>query len=127
SLYQTFGVNSIAAATTGPFAAQTRLSLRDAQTILSDPRFGIAADPLQSITRSHVGDIDIGGKFSVFDSFNGNTSARMSPTGLNFRTAIGGVFRVGSGQVESPNNFIDIGTGRGTNAIEGRWFSDILL
>jgi hypothetical protein len=127
SLYQSFGVNSIATTTTGPFAAQTRLSLRDAQTILTDPRFGIAADPLQSVTRSHVGDIDIGGKFSVFDSFNGSTSARMSPSGLNFRTAVGGVFRIGSGQTESPDNFIDIGTGRGANAIEGRWFSDILV
>jgi hypothetical protein len=112
---------------TGPFAAQTRLSLRDAQTILTDPRFGIAADPLQSVRRSHVGDIDIGGKFSLFDTFNGSTEARMSPSGLNLRTAVGGVFRVGSGQAESPDNFIDIGSGRGANAIEGRWFTDILL
>ena len=111
----------------GPFAAQTRLSLRDAQTILTDPRFGIAADPLQSVSRSHVGDIDIGGKFSLFDTFDGDTKARLSPSGLNFRTAIGGVFRVGSGQAESPDNFIDLGTGRGANALEGRWFTDILL
>ena len=127
SLYQSFGVNSIAANLTGPFPAQTRLSLRDAQTILTDPRFGIAADPLQSVTRSHVGDIDIGGKFSVFDTFNGNTSARMSPSGLNFRAAVGGIFRIPSGQIESPDNFIDIGTGRGARAIEGRWFTDVLL
>ena len=111
----------------GPFASQNRLSVRDAQTILTDPRFGIVSDPLQSTTRSHIGDIDVGGKFSLFDTFGGNTSARMSPTGLNFRTAIGGVFRIPSGQIESPDNFIDIGTGRGAKAIEGRWFTDILL
>jgi len=127
SLYQAFGVNAIAASTIGPFAAQTRLSLRDAQTILTDPRFGIAADPLQSVSRSHVGDIDIGGKFSVFDSFNGDTKARMSPSGLNFRAAVAGVLRLGSGQTESPDNFIDIGTGRGATAVEGRLFSDILV
>jgi hypothetical protein len=51
----------------------------------------------------------------------------MSPTGLNFRTAIGGIFRIPSAQVESPDNFIDLGTGRGAKAIEGRWFTDILL
>ena len=111
----------------GPFASQTRLSLRDAQTILTDPAFGIAAAPLQSVGRSHVGDIDVGGKFSVFDTFDGSTEARMSPTGLNFRTAIGGIFRIPSAQVESPDNFIDLGTGRGAKAIEGRWFTDILL
>ena len=113
--------------TNGPFAAQTRLSLRDAQTILTDPRFGIAALPLQSNSKSHLGDIDIGGKFSLYDTFDGNTSARMSPTGFNFRTAIGGVFRLPTGQIESPDDFIDIGTGRKAKAIEGRWFTDILL
>ena len=127
ALYQQFGVTSIAGTTTGPFPSQTRLSVRDAQRILTDTAFGIVAEPLQSVSRSHVGDIDIGGKFSVFDSFGGSTEARMSPKGLNFRTAIGGIFRIPSGQIESPNNFIDIGTGRGAKAIEGRWFSDVLV
>ncbi|HJP86034.1 MAG TPA: hypothetical protein VJ852_08595 [Gemmatimonadaceae bacterium] len=127
SLYNSFGITNIAANTTGPFPAQTRLSLRDAQTILTNPAFGIAAAPLVSNSKSHIGDIDIGGKFSLFDTFGGNTEARMSPKGFNFRTAIGGVFRIPSGQIESPDNFIDIGTGRGAKAVEGRVFSDILL
>ncbi|HEY3133993.1 MAG TPA: hypothetical protein VGJ47_05120 [Gemmatimonadaceae bacterium] len=127
ALYQQFGVTSIAATTTGPFPAQTRLSVRDAQTILTNPAFGIQADPLQSVSRSHVGDIDIGGKFSVFDSFGASTEARMSPHGLNFRAAIGGILRLPSGQVESPDNFIDLGTGRGATAVEGRLFSDLLV
>ena len=87
----------------------------------------IQAAPLQSVSRSHVGDIDIGGKFSVFDSFGGNSEARMSPHGLNFRAAVGGIFRIPSGQIESPDNFIDLGTGRGAKAIEGRMFSDLLV
>jgi len=113
--------------TNGPFASQSRLSLRDAQTILSDSRFGIAAAPLESNHKSHVGDIDFGAKFSLFDTFNGSTEARMSPKGFNMRAAIGGMFRVPSGQIESPDNFIDLGTGRGAAAIEGRAFTDILL
>ena len=113
--------------TNGPFASQARLSVRDAQTILTDPNFGIQADPLQSVSRSHVGDIDVGGKFSVFDTFGGSTEARMSPKGLNFRAAVGGIFRIPSGQIESPDNFIDIGTGRGAKAVEGRVFSDLLI
>ena len=125
ALYAQFGVAGLT--TTGPFAAQSRLSVRDAQTILTDPAFGISSDPLSSVTRSHVGDIDVGGKFSLFDSFGGSTEARMSPTGLNFRAAVGGIFRIPSGQIESPDNFIDIGTGRGAKAIEGRLFSDLLI
>ena len=127
TLYNQFGVTNIAATTTGPFASQTRLSLRDAQRILSASDFGIVADPLQSVSRSHVGDIDIGGKFSLFDTFGGSTEARMSPSGFNVRTSIGGIIRIPTGQTESANNFIDIGTGRGATAIEGRWFTDILL
>ncbi len=127
ALYQQFGVTSIAATTTGPFASQSRLTVADAQRILTETGFGIAADPLKTVTRSHVGDIDIGGKFSVYDSFDGSTEARMSPQGLNFRTSVGGIFRIPSGQIESPNNFIDLGTGRGAKAIEGRWFSDVLV
>ncbi len=129
ALYTSFlgAGNPIAATTTGPFASQNRLTLRDAQRILSDSAFGIVAAPLATTRRSHVGDIDIGGKFSVYDSFGGSTEARMSPKGLNFRTAVGAVLRLPTGEIDSPDNFIDVGTGRGTAAFEGRWFGDILV
>jgi hypothetical protein len=126
ALYQQFGVNSIAAATTGPFASQNRLTLTDAQTILTQPAFGIAAAPLASTGHSHVGDIDLGAKYSLYDSFGGSSEARMSPEGLNFRTSVGGMYRFPTGQIESPDNFIDVGTGRGAKAVEARWFGDVL-
>jgi hypothetical protein len=113
--------------TNGPFASQNRLTLPDAQRILTAVPFGIVADPLTSTGHSHVGDIDLGGKFLLFDSFGGSTEARYSPKGLNFRTAVAGVFRLPTGQVESPNNFVDVGTGRGAKTIEGRWYGDVLL
>ncbi|MGH7602624.1 MAG: hypothetical protein ACRENK_01350 [Gemmatimonadaceae bacterium] len=128
ALYAQFaglGVPQISAS--GPFASQNRLTALDAQTILSDTTFGFVAAPLATTGHSHFGDVDIGGKISVFDSFHGNTRARMSPHGLNFRTSIGGVYRFPTSQIESPDNFIDIGTGRGAKAVEGRWFSDLLI
>jgi hypothetical protein len=120
-----FGITNIT--TTGPFASQNTLTLRDAQTILTDSRFGVVADPLRTIDRSHVGDIDVGGKFLLFDSFGNTTANRMSPSGLNFRAAVGGVVRLPTGQAESPHNFIDIGTGQGQTDIEGRVFADVLV
>ena len=113
--------------TNGPFASQNRLTVVDAQQILNDPEFGIAADPLGLVTRSHLGDIDIGAKFSVFDSFGRSTQARMSAHGVNFRTSIGVAYRLPTAQIESPDNFIDIGTGRKAKTVEGRWFGDVLL
>ncbi|MEP6549886.1 MAG: hypothetical protein ABJB95_01815 [Gemmatimonadales bacterium] len=128
ALYGSFAAFGVPAITTnGPFASQSRLTLRDAQRILTEPAFGIAASPLQSVGRSHVGDIDIGGKFSVYDSFGGVTAARLSPSGLNFRSAVGVTLRLPTGQIESPNDFIDIGTGKKATTIEGRWFGDVLL
>jgi len=125
ALYQQFGGSTIVV--TGPFASQNRLTVSDAQRILTDPAFGISADPLRDTGHSHIGDIDIGGKLMLYDSFGGSTAARMSPNGLNFRTSIGGTFRLPTGQIESPNDFIDVGTGRGAKAVEGRWFGDILV
>jgi len=127
ALYSSFLGAGNPITTNGPFASQNRLTVRDAQRILTEPAFGIAAAPLESNSKSHVGDIDIGGKFSVFDSFGGSTEARMSPTGLNFRTAVGVTFRLPTGQIESPDNFIDIGTGRKATTVEGRLFSDLLV
>jgi hypothetical protein len=127
ALYSSFLGAGNPITTNGPFASQNRLTVRDAQQILTDPAFGIAAASLSSVTKSHLGDIDIGGKFSVFDSFGGSTEARMAPTGLNYRTAVGVTFRLPTAQIESPDNFIDVGTGRKATTVEGRWFSDLLV
>lgn len=128
TLYAQFAAFGVPAITTnGPFASQNRLTVSDAQRILSDSAFGIIANPLTSTGHSHFGDIDIGGKLSVYDSFGGNTASRLSPEGLNFRTAVSGTFRLPTGQIESPNNFVDLGTGRGAKAVEGRWFGDVLV
>lgn len=125
SLYQQFGVNAITS--TGPFASQNRLTVSDAQKILTQAAFGIESAPLETVNRSHIGDIDFGGKFELFDSFNGETERRMSPEGLNARFAVGGIVRFPTGQIESADNFIDIGTGRKAFAVEGRIFTDILV
>jgi hypothetical protein len=127
ALYTSFLGTSNPITTNGPFASQSRLTLPDAQTILTSTAFGIVADPLTSTTHSHVGDIDIGGKFLVYDSFGDSATARLSPQGLNFRTAVAGLIRLPTGQVESANNFVDVGTGRGVTALEGRWFGDLLV
>lgn len=127
ALYAQFGVTSIAASTTGPFASQNTLTLADAQTIITDPAFGVVADPVQTVSRSHVGDIDVGGKFLLLDTFGNTTAARMSPQGLNFRAAVQGIVRLPTGQAETPNNFIDIGGGQGQTDLEGRVFADLLL
>lgn len=123
--YTRAGVNTITG--TGPIAAQAQLTVEDAQRILTDPLFGVAAQRLETVERSHIGDIEIGLKFIAIDPFNGNVTARMNPTGFNYRTSLTGVVRLGTGERDSPDNFVDVGTGNEQTDIEGRWIQDFLF
>ena len=113
--------------TTLPFASPSRLTVADAQTILTAQPFGVRADPLQTIERSHIGDIEFGTKYLFLDSFHGSTKARLDPHGFNYRSAVTGLIRFGTGQTDSPDNFIDVGTGGGQNDLELRSANDLLF
>lgn len=112
---------------TGPIAAQSQLSVEDAQRILTDPLFGVAAQRLETVERSSLGDIEVGLKFIVIDPFKGSTDARMNPKGFNYRTSLTGVVRLPTGKRDAPNNFVDVGTGNEQTDIEGRWIQDFLV
>lgn len=124
ALYQSFfGANPI----TGALApSPNRLGLADAQTVLTDPRFGVAADPLQTVERSRIGDIEIGAKFLLLDSFRARGQDRLMPSGLNWRGSVGANLRLGTGQTDLPQNFVDVGTGDGQTDVEFRGFFDVL-
>ena len=113
--------------TTGPAASFNRLGISDAQRILTDAAFGLSAAPLQTIEHSHIGDIEIGAKFKLLDSFGDDQNARFSPSGFNYRTAVTGLLRLGTGQNELPTNFVDVGTGNGQNDFEFRSATDLLF
>lgn len=124
-LFTAFGAPAI---TARPVGAPSRLALDDAQRILTDSVFGVRADPLQTVERSHIGDIDIGAKFLLWDTFARRGGDRMKPSGINYRASVGSVFRLGTGQSDLPQNFVDVGTGNeGQNDIEVRGFADILI
>lgn len=110
----------------GPFAAQNRLTVTDAQTILTNPAFGVAAEPLETVERSSIGDIELGAKYLWLDSFNGSTNARYTATGFNYRSAVTLLARFGTGDPDLPQNFVDIGTGGGQHDLELRLASDVI-
>jgi hypothetical protein len=124
ALYSTFGNSSISG--TGPLAAQAPLTIGDAQRVLTDPAFGVRAQPLATSVVRGIGDIDIGLKLNLFDTFGRSTAARMSPKGFNWRQSIGGVYRLGTGKLDAPDNFTDLGTGNHQNDVEIRSYTDLL-
>ena len=105
-----------------PFPAQTPLAAGQAQVLFTDPdiRLGIASAPLRSVERSHIGDIEIGAKFLLFDSFGRRDRGRLA-----IRTAVGAAFRLGTGQEDNPDDFFDVPTGDGQSDVEVRGAVDV--
>lgn len=125
ALYRSFlGADLISAS---PFAAQAQLGVADAQQILTDPAFGIRADPLETVERHGIGDIELGAKFLLFDSMRQRGQDRLQPSGLNYRFSVGALGRFGTGEPDTPENFVDVGTGQGQHDFELRGFADVLV
>ena len=123
--YTSQGINTINATT--PFGAVSPLSTADAQTILTNPAFGVTADPLESIERTGLGDIEFGAKYRFLDTFEKRGADRLKPSGINYRAAVGANIRFPTGEDGWAHNFVDVGTGNGQTDIEGRAFFDVLL
>jgi hypothetical protein len=124
AMYAAYGISAITA--TGPLGAQAPLTAADMQTILTDSTFGVNAKPLATSVTRGIGDIEVGMKVNLFDSFHGSDSARLSPRGLNWRQSVGGIYRLGTGTLPSPADFTAIGTGDHQSDIELRTFTDLL-
>ena len=103
------------------------MGLSDFNRIVSDSAFGIVAAPIETVERSHIGDVEAGIKVLLYDGFGGGVPQRLSPTGVKLRLSVGGVYRIAAAQYESADNFADIGTGDSQNDIEGRVFADVLF
>ena len=123
--YTAQGITAISGVT--PFGAEAPLSTSDAQRILTEEAFGINADPLQTITRSGIGDVELGAKFRFLDTFEQRGMDRMTPRGFNYRASVGANVRFGTGEEQAANNFVDVGTGNGQTDIETRAFLDLLF
>ena len=107
-----------------PVPAPTPTSAGEASAIISDT-LGIA--PIGLVDRSHIGDIELGAKLLVFDTFGGIAGARSAGRRSGARFAVGGLVRLGTGQIDRPNELADIGTGDGQTDIEANGALDVVF
>jgi len=122
-----FGINAIAASTAGPAPATSPLTPLGLQNAIADSSLGLVAAPLRTITRQGIGDIELSTKLRLFDSFGfGSDTTRYRPLGLNIRQSVGAAFRLGTGSIDQPDHYLDVGTGQGQNDIEVRSFTDVV-
>lgn len=106
-----------------PFAAQAPVTGSQVQELLRDS-LGLAQ--IGTIERSHIGDVEVGAKVLLIDTFRGQPGARAARR-AGVRLAVGGLVRFGTGQSDTPDDVADIGTGDGQNDVEVSGAADVVL
>jgi hypothetical protein len=123
-----YGITALRPETTGPAAAVAALTPDGLQrAILDTAILGIGASPLGTVTRQGLGDIEVSAKLRLFDTFGvANDTMRFVPKRLSIRQSLGVAVRLGTGTFDTPEDYLDVGTGDGQTDIEFRSFTDIV-
>src|SRR6185503_11436827 len=87
---------------------------------------GALARPLGDYEHSHVGDIEVGAKFLLVDTF-GPLAISPLPRAGSLRLAVAGIYRLGTGQLDLPGDFTDVGTGDRQADLELRGYGDLAV
>jgi hypothetical protein len=119
-----YGVTALSGAPARP-AAAAPLAHGELQQLLTNPIFGIAGDSLATIERVSLGEIEVGGKFVVFDGTQ--TDPALPAPALGLRFTVGALVRLPTGRTDRPDNFVDIAPTDGGTDIEGQAFVDASL
>ena len=106
-----------------PFPAQVPITSSQTQELLGRE---LEIAPLGVVERSHIGDVEVGAKLLIIDTFGSPERARAS-SGRGFRFAVGGLVRFGTGQVDRPDDLVDVGTGDGQTDVEASAYADVVL
>ncbi len=119
-----YGVTTITPTSGLPLGAQTPLSAEQLQAIVAT-NFG--ARPMTRAAQQSLGDIDVGVRLKVIDTFGKADSARYAASPRGVRQTFGLTYRLANGEFDDSDNFIDVGTGDGSNAIAIRSFTDVVV
>jgi hypothetical protein len=125
--FQSFLVQATPLLATRPFASQNAVTQDDFQNILRDPAYGIEGDALKRVTRYGIGDVEIGGMFLLLDPYAGREGPRLAADRFATRLAVGALVRLGTGKIDSPDNFGDIGSGDQQQDVEIRGVADLIF
>lgn len=119
--FNSYGVTELSGAPPRP-AAAAPLAHAELQQFLTNPAFGISGDSLATIQRVWVGDIELGGKFVLYDGMQPDPA--LPAPALALRFTAGTLVRLPTGRTDLPGNFVDIAPGGGGTDVEGRLFID---
>lgn len=112
------------AAWNAPAPAQAPISAGQANALVAE---ALGVTPLGVVERSHLGDVEVGAKVLIIDTFGSMARSRSPEHPRGLRLSVGGLARLGTGQADSPGDIVDVGTGDGQTDIEGSGAADIVL
>ncbi|WKW12398.1 hypothetical protein Strain138_001686 [Pseudogemmatithrix spongiicola] len=124
--FNQWGVTNVSTSTGLPVAAQTPITADQLAAILRDAApDGLEAKGTGKSTRQNLGDVDVGLTFNVFDRVP--SAADTAARGIAVRQSLALTYRVGGGHYDLPEDFIDLGTGSGHDAIALHAMTDVVL
>ncbi|MBI4539076.1 MAG: hypothetical protein HY704_06140 [Gemmatimonadetes bacterium] len=96
------------------------------QKVLTDPAFGIAGDSLGFWQSGwELGDIELSAKYRFAETPLADSAGAARP--LAYRGAVSVAVRLGTGKLDDPSNFVDLGSGDGQRDIEFASYNDVLI
>jgi hypothetical protein len=107
-----------------PLFADARLSTTDLEELLLEPAAGILSDPLGNrVNAWELGDVEAHATLRLLESRSGATLAE--PPNVSYQLGVGALLRLGTGEVDDPNVFLDLGAGDGQTDLEARVFGNL--
>lgn len=126
--YTRYGVTNISPTTGLPTGAQFPLNSAQLAAMV-DTGFGglggYGARPMTRTARQSIGDVDLTMRVRLHDGLALQYGAPSRDEGFSWRQTVALGIRFGTGSPDVPENFIDLGTGSGVNAVSVRSFTDL--
>lgn len=108
-----------------PLAAKA-LDAAALQNVLIDSAFGVAGDSLASWQSGwELGDVEVSAKYRFLET--PLTDSAGAPRPVAYRGAVAALVRLGTGKLDDPANFVDVGTGDGQTDVELGAYNDLLI
>jgi hypothetical protein len=108
-----------------PVGAAGPLTTAQFLSVLSDSAFGIRANPFGSVVRRGMGNVELNGQFTWHDSYASAAKAGSWTERLWWRSAIGGAFRLGTGEKADAADLIPVPLGDEASTLVIRSTTDV--
>ena len=120
--FAAFGAYAIGAI--GTIGAPAPITASAFQRILTDSAYGIRAQPLGTVVRRGMGDVDLSAQFTWHDSYGRSSGTGPTTTRSWWRSTVIGTFRKGTGTAALADALIPLGTGDHQDDLEARSITD---